>query len=412
MLLAAPAAASADTLIVTWDQNPDPNVTAYRVYIGTATGRYTETFDVPGIQTSFVYSSAVAGKRYYVAVAAQVDHTMWGPRSAEVSGTAPAALAAESSALVLGRPAAIAGVAAAWAGDSGRAASTLQVIATGLEPVSALAVSAAGVGLFVEGGHVVRVFETPGQGLQAAPALASESDVQIQDIALDPAFDRTGRAFLAVSRTGRDGTREVAIERHRLLGGGLGESLTVVPVLDGALSARTLLAVTGDGRVIVAQPGNVRAFAGSAPTRLGEGPAQPASVIWDDVNQAVWLTGVGAAGTAIVERLGNSDAQREVVALPATLADAVPVAHLGTSGRIAVAGASGVAVVDFDPATGAATSLPANLAAYGTPVLVSLPTVGGQWWYVVLRASRPGGSTTDTLVRVAAARSSNAQPIH
>src|SRR5262245_42140236 len=50
-LVVAPAAVSAETLTVTWDQNPDPNVTAYRVFIGTAAGRYSETFDVPGIQT-------------------------------------------------------------------------------------------------------------------------------------------------------------------------------------------------------------------------------------------------------------------------------------------------------------------------------------------------------------------------
>jgi hypothetical protein len=290
-------------------------------------------------------------------------------------------------------------------------ATSLQVIATGLGPVSALAVSPAGVGLLVEGGHVVRLFDSGGRGLEAAAALAYGDDVQIRDLALDPAFDRSGLVFLAVSRTGRDGGREVAIERHRLAGGELGESAAVVPELDGVVSAHTRLAVTQDRRVIVAQPGIVRAFTGSAPTRLGEGPAQPASVRWDDRTQSAWLTGIGGAGTAVVERLGGADGARDVLALPPMLAGGTPVAHIGASGHAAVAGASAGAVVDLDPATGAATTVSADLAAYGAPVLVWAPDAADASWYVVLRAGGPGGSTSDTLVRVAA-RSSLPAPIH
>ena len=51
LVAASASSALADTLIVTWDQNPEPNVTAYRVFIGTSAGSYTETFDVPGDQT-------------------------------------------------------------------------------------------------------------------------------------------------------------------------------------------------------------------------------------------------------------------------------------------------------------------------------------------------------------------------
>ena len=88
LTVSSASSAYADSLVVMWDQNPEPNVTAYRVFVGTSAGSYSETFDVPGGQTSFVYSSAVRGRRYYVAVAAQVDDPVWGPRSSEASGTA------------------------------------------------------------------------------------------------------------------------------------------------------------------------------------------------------------------------------------------------------------------------------------------------------------------------------------
>ena len=409
--MAAPAAVSAETLIVKWDPSPDPNVTAYRVFIGTAAGSYNETFDVPGAQTSFVYSRAVADTRYYVSVAAQVHSSVWGPRSVEISGKAGAAQQPDALPVALVAPAAAASSRGSALASDSAASASVYVIAAALRPVSAMAVSAAGVGLFVEGGRVVRVFRNPGQGLQAAPALALDDDVQVQDIALDRAFDRTGRAFLAVSRTGRDGAREVAIERHRLLGGSLGESLAVVPALDGPLSARTLLDVTQDGRVVVAQPGLVRAFDRTVPTPLGQGPAQPASLAWDETNQVVWLTGTGSGGATIIERLSVSGTTAEVIPLPAVLAGLEMATHAGSSGRVAVSGVSGSALVRFEPATRSFTMLPADLAAYGTPVLVTAPAGDDASWYVVLRADRPGGSTSDTVVRITAG-SGATQPIH
>ena len=198
----------------------------------------------------------------------------------------------------------------------------------------------------------MRAFDS--QGIRAEPALTLDDDVQIQDIALDPAFDRTGRAYLAASRTRARG-REVTIERHRLLGGGLGESLAVVPGLEDHPASRTMLAVAHDGRLAVAQSGVVLAFTGDgrvpealASPLLGDGPVQPASVAWDQAGQSVWLTGRNAAGAPTVERLGGSVPARNVMTLPAMLADAVPVAHVGTSGNVGIAGASVEAVMEFD----------------------------------------------------------------
>jgi hypothetical protein len=171
-----------------------------------------------------------------------------------------------------------------------------------------------------------------------------------------------------------------------------------------------LLAATADGRVVVAQPGLVRAFDGITPARLGGAPARPASVSWDDVNQTAWLTGTGAGGATIVARLGGADGRTDLIALPAALDRMAAIAQIRTSGGAAIAGASGAAVVRFDLETGATTIVTAGLAAYGTPVLVAAPTGGDASWYVALRADRPGGSTSDTLVKVTAG-SGAAQPI-
>jgi hypothetical protein len=397
-----------------WDQNLEPNVTAYRVFVGTSAGSYSETFDVPGSQTSFVYSSAARGRRYYVAVAAQVDNAVWGPRSSETSGTAASSSTpGESSRFSTSHAQALNGnLETGPTGNPLVTSASIDVVATGLAPVSAIAVSEAGVGLFVEGGHTVRAFDP--QGIRAEPALTLEDDVQIRDIALDPAFDKTGRAYLAASRTHRERGREVTIERHRLVGGGLGEALAVVPGLEDHPASRTVLAVAHDGRLAVAQSGVVLAFTGDgrvpetlASPRLGDGPLEPASVAWDAAGQAVWLTGRNAAG-ATVERLGGSAPARNVMRLPAMLADAVPVAHVGTSGYVGIAGASVEAVMEFDPASGAATRMPVDLSRFGRPVHV-VSKAGA--WYVVLRATSDNGTTIDTVIRVAA-RQGASQPIN
>ena len=397
-----------------WDQNREPNVTAYRVFVGTSAGSYSEQFDVPSSQTSFVYSSAVPGRRYYVAVAAQVDDAVWGPRSSEASGTASASTASgESSRFSPSGAALNRNLETGPTGDPLVTSASIEVVASGLAPVSAIAVSEAGVGLFVEGGHTVRAFDT--QGIRAEPALTLDDDVKIQDIALDPAFDQTGRAYLAASRTRRERGREVTIERHRLVGGGLGEGLAVVPGLEDHPASRTVLAVAPDGRLAVAQSGVVLAFTGDgrvpeamASPRLGDGPAEPASVAWDGDGQAVWLTGRNAAGAPTVERLGGSVPARNVMRPPAMLADAVPVAHVGTSGHVGIAGASVEAVMEFDPASGAATRMPVDLSRFGRPVHV-VSKAGA--WYVVLRATSDSGTTADTVVRVAA-RQGPSQPIN
>ena len=76
--------ASAGSITVAWDPNPEPDVIGYRVFVGTSPGTYAETFDVSATLTAFTYTTATDGVRYYFAVAAQAGE-MIGPSSAEVS---------------------------------------------------------------------------------------------------------------------------------------------------------------------------------------------------------------------------------------------------------------------------------------------------------------------------------------
>ena len=78
-------AASADTINLAWDPNPEPEVIGYIVHVGTQAGTYTQHIDI-GPTTSWSFTSAVAGQRYCFAVSAYVAGPLEGPRSNEVCG--------------------------------------------------------------------------------------------------------------------------------------------------------------------------------------------------------------------------------------------------------------------------------------------------------------------------------------
>ena len=58
---------------MSWNASPDANVTGYRVYYGTASGKYMQAYGAGiavGNMTSFVVNSLQSGTRYYFAVTA------------------------------------------------------------------------------------------------------------------------------------------------------------------------------------------------------------------------------------------------------------------------------------------------------------------------------------------------------
>jgi hypothetical protein len=77
--------AAAQTITLEWDQSSTASV-GYRVHVGTASGSYSQHFDV-GAATLFAFNTAVAGQRYCFAVSAYLlSSQLDGPNSAEVCG--------------------------------------------------------------------------------------------------------------------------------------------------------------------------------------------------------------------------------------------------------------------------------------------------------------------------------------
>jgi hypothetical protein len=77
--------AHADSLTLAWDQNPEPDVNGYIVYIGNAPGAYSQQIDV-GMATQYVLAAA-PGQQYCFAVSAYAPGPIEGERSPEVCAT-------------------------------------------------------------------------------------------------------------------------------------------------------------------------------------------------------------------------------------------------------------------------------------------------------------------------------------
>lgn len=88
-LLWAAAAASAHSVTLEWDRNPESNITGYRLYQGTSSRNYSSGVNV-GNQTRYTVNDLVEGRTYYFAVTASNPHGESG-YSNELKYTAPRA---------------------------------------------------------------------------------------------------------------------------------------------------------------------------------------------------------------------------------------------------------------------------------------------------------------------------------
>src|SRR5436190_1716314 len=89
-LLALVSTATAGTISFAWDPNPEPAVMGYVVYVGTAAGTYTASYDV-GNATTFALTTAVPGTTYHIAVRAYGSGTSVSPLSGEITAALAAA---------------------------------------------------------------------------------------------------------------------------------------------------------------------------------------------------------------------------------------------------------------------------------------------------------------------------------
>ena len=81
----AATAAFADTIVLSWDSNPELNLVGYMLHVGTQSGSYTQHIDA-GMSTSYAWAGATAGQRYCFALSAYIAGHVEGPKSSEVCG--------------------------------------------------------------------------------------------------------------------------------------------------------------------------------------------------------------------------------------------------------------------------------------------------------------------------------------
>ena len=74
--------ASADTVTLAWDANPEPNIAGYVIAYGTSPGNHPSTVDV-GNRTTWQLPGLAAGQRYYFVVRAYNTAGLMSADSAE-----------------------------------------------------------------------------------------------------------------------------------------------------------------------------------------------------------------------------------------------------------------------------------------------------------------------------------------
>ena len=386
-LVARPAAAG--TITVAWDLMSDADVTGYRVFVGTSSGVYTQTFDVPATSDFFIFRNAFMGVRYYFAVAAEFNSERIGARSGEVSavGTRTVGGSLPDGARVPDQ---------AVASECGADCFVVTDVASGLGDVSSIAVANDGTVFAVEDGRRVVVL----RGGAGVTAFEAEPGTTLRDIALDPQFDATGRAFLSLVRAHDRATGDLEVLRLRYLAGTLGEPAAIVGGLSVPLEAAAPIVVGDDALVYLALPALIarhpysasvlafdqdgRAPAGQRTPWIARGLEQPLDMAWDPQARAVWLAGRDAAAAG--QLLQVSQAAGAVAASNVTGGE--PAAALAVSpGARRLLVAAGVDLIEAAP--GGADSLRISLEAYGSPGAVAA-RAGVR--YVVVRDEGVSGS--------------------
>jgi hypothetical protein len=376
-LVATCGAADATTVGVAWDANPEPTLTGYRVYVGTQPGVHTESFDVGSYQTTFLYTSAVSGRRYYFAVAALAQGTI-SPKSVEVSAVAGAEDEAVSATASARRESS--GVAQNVASP---ATARIRPIASGLKEITSITGLPREGGVLVEEGARIWTFSDDGlSGLahEAAPG------TRIAAVAVDPRFATTGLLYAVEMQPGL-GHDDVFVVRHRLLAGVLGEPAAVVSAGRQPAGTPVGLAVAPNGDVVLAQGPRVTLFRQdggmirSWPMALEfDGAGVRSGLAYDARRNGVWSAALGTALEVSFLRLGDDHPTVRM-----------PVGESAGTGAIAV----GVAVVDSAVAVGVASDTTA-FRLDPTAARVSPGTTVTDWGTIV--SLLPSGPDSDLVV--------------
>ena len=255
--------AYAGSITVAWDPSPDPSVVGYRVYVGTTSGSYTESFDA-GNATTFTYNG-VDGRTYYFAVAAYTAGPVIGPRSAEVvagdatgywsslwgpSSTTTSRLKRLSLDTTFTRAAT---TTSCWEPEF-RECVTGRTMARLNAPVSSLAATVDGRLFLVEGDRRVRVITSAGLAGESV-LTAADASVRLNQVAVDPAFADTGFIWVSETQTSAVGARSLSIARYRVIGNRAVERAEILSRISLPAVGDAVFAIGAAGHIYVALPG-------------------------------------------------------------------------------------------------------------------------------------------------------------
>jgi len=393
--------ASAGSVTVAWDPNPEPDVVGYRVFVGTSPGTYTETFDVSATLTTFTYTAATNGVRYYFAVAAQAGEVI-GTSSAEVS-TDQVVPSGVSAGERLSPDARVSSLLPERCRED-----CVSVLGSAAAEVSSLTTLPSGALLYVEGGERVVVQTGNSRGLVLQAAMHE----RFAEAALDPQFASNGLAYVSVLRPRDAETMEMDIVRHRYVAGAFGEPAAVVSGITVPVGRAAPFVVGDDGLLYVAAPANesrrdaygssVLVFdrdgatpRGTASPIVAAGFDRPSGLAWDSQRRRAWLAGqdqAGSAGVKVIRRMAV-DGQGATDARDAAMAEAAVAQHPIVDIAVRPNAEGLVVATDRDlVALALDGSAPhrVDLEAYGTPIAVSLGA-GGERYVAVRRRPADGG---------------------
>ncbi len=265
ILLVGVTPAHGGTLTVAWDPSPDPTVMGYRVYVGTTSGAYTEIYDVGNV-TTFSYNAA-EGTTYYFTVAAYAPGPVVGPRSTEVSATGGAP--GDTNAFWSSVWAARATSSGLHAPDSRVRHSSepssclqsgpnvclpVQPIGRVSTPATPFAASPDGRLFVIDGGRRLRAMTA--RGFARESLIIADRSTTLNQVAIDPAFARTGFMWVSETRTSPFGRRTFTVSRYRVVKNRAGERTEIVSGIVLPPSGTALFAIGGTGHIYVAVPGS------------------------------------------------------------------------------------------------------------------------------------------------------------
>ena len=356
--------ADAGTITVMWDSMEAPNVTGYRVFVGTTSRKYTESFDVPASRNFYIYRTAFNARRYFFAVATQFDDSTYSPLSDEVSSVGTRTADATAGGRLDEPPA---------AADCQENCFVVTRLASGLGDISSLVASPGGALIAVENGRRVISLEAGA----VKPMWTADPGSSLHTLALDPQFALNGRLFLTQKRPRDRSTSELEILRLQHLAGTLGQPATVVAGLSIPATLDAPFASGGDGLLYLAMPatsspdpysGSVLAFdqEGRTPDGLSnpvvaKAVDRPSGLAWDPQSRMVWVAGNSAQVLAVA-----TSGQRFEIASGADAGESLSAIGVGASRRLVVA--TGTDLVESVPGS---DGVRIGLDAYGTPVAIA-----------------------------------------